>query len=187
MQFPNLNPSPSPDPNNPNYDPNPDASPDPVPIPHANPDPNPDLSPNARAPVFMALPPYYCICSVCLLVAIRSQYTGRPASEIIAFFCVSTEPTHRPAYLPASNLLHVIYTRALSPCRVCSVNSGRVLGVNRYAGGAEVARQPPMPVRVPRAPVGVDGPLQVGCRQYTNMDYSTFRIRLFCLLIVPLS
>ena len=51
-------------------------------------------------------------------------------------------------------------TRVRCP-RVDSVTSGRVLGVNRYTGGAEVARQPPMPVRMPRGPVGVDSPLQV--------------------------
>lgn len=201
---PELNPYPNPDPNpdlnpdpgpypNPIPDPNPGHNPDP--IPYTKPGPNPDSPPNpdpypdpilALTPTLILtlnlildfqfslprpLPLHYYTCSICSLVGIRSQYTGRPAGEVIPFR-ISTEPSQiaRPLYrLPLCYMnTHV------RDHRVDSVNSGRVLGVNRYAGGAEVARQPPMPVRMPRAPVGIDGPLQVGYPGYTSRNYGTY-------------
>lgn len=141
------------------------------------------------APVFMTTP------LVTVLLLFLDMFIGRDPFAVLLVgvrakpspFRVSTGPTRRPASasLPPSPLLYAVYTRALSPCCVGSVNSARVLGVNRYAGGAEVSRQPPMPVRIPRAPVGIDGPLQVGCPEFTNMNYDgTYGIRVFCLLFV---
>ncbi|CAN0358422.1 unnamed protein product, partial [Ascophyllum nodosum] len=61
-----------------------------------------------------------------------------------------------------------------------AISSGGVLGVNRYARGADTAKQPPLPKRVPRAPTGVEGAPQpqedwvpLPERAYTGADLAS--------------